>query len=180
MIAVAELIQKNLFCLPTTTVHLQFPYNKEAKIIFLFKLKDYAQKTSTFICPRHIKYTKWVIFPQEKQQQKSKPCRAVEKKRRNTSLLLTICTLRNRKESHHRSKPVKTWQGFAEQEKLANIHILTRYSALLLIKLFLLSCLIKPESHSIARHISQILLPSFTMSFLCVSLAQCYTGSNST
>lgn len=63
MIAVAELIQKNLFCLPTTTVHLQFPYNKEAKIIFLFKLKDYAQKTSKFIGPGHIK---WLVFPQEK------------------------------------------------------------------------------------------------------------------
>lgn len=66
MIAMAELIQKNLLCLPTTTVHsgaelLIYPSTSFLTIksknycIFLFYLKKQVEKTPEIIGPGHTK-----------------------------------------------------------------------------------------------------------------------------
>lgn len=136
----AELIQKNLLCLPTITLHskaeelMMSPSTSFLMIksknycIFLFMLKNHVEKTSENIGPGHTKQNTLNmghISPQKNNSKKLKPCQAAtwHKTREENPLLLWVpAALRTRQESHHRSTPVKTWQGSAKRETCSCWH----------------------------------------------------------
>lgn len=87
----AELIQKNLLCLPTITLHskaeelMMSPSTSFLMIksknycIFLFMLKNHVEKTSENIGPGHTKQNTLNmghISPQKNNSKKLKPCQA--------------------------------------------------------------------------------------------------------
>lgn len=144
----AKLIQKNLLCLPTTTVHSKveelttspstsFHTTKSKNYcIFLFKFENHVEKTSEIIGPGHTKQNTLNmghITPQKnnsKNQSLAKQSLDIKQEKKTLSYSWLYAALRTRQESHHRSTPVKTWQDSAKQERLVCAHIPSRHSAI--------------------------------------------------